>query len=377
MEHKKHKESSLQNMERRRNLFSVMTYCLQNDGCSKREICEGTNLSWGLVSKVTNDLEKRGFLKASSHERLPGAGRNAFGYCASEERYVSLGVSVEKNRFVLSVVSLRKNILKRIVLEKELSSKEEVFAALFSIIDDAAAWSKEEGKEVLSIGLSVQSYVNSKKGQILHFPGINENEWKDVDVVSPLKEKYHVPVFMERDGVCLLCEEYIDHGAEDKILVLLDNSISFGVFFDGSIVSGSNSMDLGHTVYDLNLDPKEATLTSLVSVKGLLNKLQISEKELFENPGKYASTLKRAGQYLGLALYDVYRLQGISNIVLAGKLLLLKDFFLEEAKKTMKRYMKNEAFEGLRFTFLDSNDGSRGAAWFALQSGLEESIGRR
>lgn len=377
MEHKKHKESSLQNAERCRNLFSVMTYCLQNDGCSKREICEGTNLSWGLVSRVTNDLEERGFLKASSHERLPGAGRNASGYCASEDKFVSLGVSVEKNRFVLSIVSLRKNVLKRFVRESELSSKEDVFAALFSIIDEAIKWSNEEKKEILSIGLSVQSYVNPKKGQISHFPGLSDNEWKDIDVVSPLKEKYHVPVFMERDGVCLLCEEYIEHGADDKVLVLLDNSISFGVFFDGSIVSGRNSMDLGHTVYDLNLDPKEATLSSIASVKGLLHRLQIGEKELFENPSRYLPSLKRAGQYIGLALYDVYRLQGINNIVLAGKLLLLKDFFLDDVKETMKRYMKNEAFEGLRFSFLNSNDGSRGAAWFALQSGLEEFIGKR
>ena len=377
MEYKKHKESTLQNAERCRNLFTVMTYCLQNDGCSKREICEGTNLSWGLVSRVTNDLEERGFLVASSHERLPGAGRNASGYCASEEKFVSFGVSVEKNRFVLSIISLRKNVLQKIVREVELTSKDMVFAVLFSIIDTALEWSKKEKKEVLSIGLSVQSYVNPKEGKILHFPGLSDVEWKDVNVVSPLKERYGIPVFMERDGVCLLCEEYIEHGLDDKILILLDNSISFGIFVDGSIVSGGNSMDLGHTVYDLSLDPKEATLSSLASVKGLLARLKISEKELFENPSKYASSLKKAGQYVGLALYNVYKLQGIRNIVLAGKLLLLKDYFFEDIKETMGRYMKKEAFEGLHFSFLNTNDGSKGAAWFALQSGLDKSIGTR
>lgn len=377
MEKKRPRDNSVQDGQRRKNLHTVMLYCLEHSGCSKREICAGTGLSWGLISRVANDLTKRGFLEVTTHDRLPGSGRNASGFAASENRYVSFGISIEKGRFILSLMSLKGNSIYRIERTMDTSSKGKVIASLCSMIEEGLSFTKKNDKELLSIGLSVSSYVNSNEGTIVHFPGLLKEEWDNVDVCSLLRGKYNVPSFVERDGACLLFEEFVKEGADDKALLLLDNSLSFGLMRDGRMVLPSSFWDLGHTMYGPFEEQGMLTLSNIASVKGLISRLGISEEELFDHPETYKGELAEVGRYLGLALQNVHRLVRLKNIVFAGRLFELKDYFLEDLYSSLGQCLGVDVKKEFGFSFAKSNDGSNGAALLSMREGLDEALGKR
>lgn len=371
------REDLVQSEERKRNLFLILAYCMRHQGCSKREICEGTSLSWGLVSQAVNDLVARGFLSEQEREKHEGAGRVSLGYLPSEDRFFSFGISVERDRFYLAAVSLRKNILFSIDKKVDTSSKERVFAALFAIIDEGKGRLAKEGKELLSVGLSVQSYVDSEKNLIVRFPGLSTKEWLNVDVLTPLKERYGVSVFLERDGVCLLFEYSVKAGRGTRALLLLDNRLSFGFMNKTEILSSLGMHDLGHTVYGLDNQKERRTLSWIASIKGITANCHISAEELFAHPDEYADALHEAGRYVGLALYDVYCLYATKNIVLAGRLLLLRDYFLNDVYQTMSELLGTDVHNVIEFSFTDSQNGAVGASLLGMHEGLKSSLAER
>ena len=371
------RDVSLQETQRRRNLYLVMAFCMRHEGSSKREICAGTKLSWGLVSHVVNDLVSRRFLDEVGHDRLPGAGRNSFGYSPSEKRYVSFGLSIERDHFVLKALSLKKNILFEIDKNADTSSKDKVFAGIFSIIDEGIEKLKEDDKELMSIGLSVQSYVDSEDGVIIRFPGLDVREWERCDVLTPLCERYGVKNFVERDGVCLLFEDFVKNGRGNRVLLLLDNSISFGIMADGQIVSGKNKLDLGHCVFDLNGPDKNRTISSLISIKGICASLGISKEELFSSPEKYADELHKVGRYIGLVLHNIYRLYSLQNIVLAGQLMKLKDYFIGDVYETITQFLGEDAKKEVLISVSDSENGAIGAALLGMHEGIKDKVAER
>lgn len=377
MENKRPRDNSVQDSQRRKNLHTVMLYCLEHGGCSKREMCVGTGLSWGLISRIANDLTKRGFLEVTAHDRLPGSGRNASGFVASENRYVSFGISVEKGRFILSVISLKGSTLYKIERMVDTSSKEKVIASLYSIVEEGLSFMKKNDKELLSIGLSVSSYVRPNEGTIVHFPGLSKEEWDNVDVCSLLRGKYNVPSFVERDGACLLFEEFVKEGTDDKALLLLDNSLSFGLMRDGRMVLPSSFWDLGHTMYGPFEGKGMLTLSNIASVKGLSSRLGVSEEGLFSHPETYKEELMEVGRYLGLAIQNVHRLVRLKNIVFAGRLFELKDYFLEGFYSSLGEHLGVDAKKEFGFSFAKSNDGSNGAALLSMREGLDEALGKR
>ncbi len=371
------REDLLQSEERRRNLFLIVAYCMRHQGCSKREICEGTALSWGLVSQAVNDLVARGFLNEQEKEKHSGSGRTSLGYLPSEDRFASFGISVERDHFYLVAVSLRKNVFFSIDKKVDTSSKERVFAALFAIIDEAKECLEKEGKELLSIGLSVQSYVDSDKSIIVRFPGLSTLEWQNVDVLTPLKERYGVSNFLERDGVCLLFEYSVKVGRDTRVLLLLDNRLSFGFMNKTEILSGLAMHDLGHTVYGLDNAKERRTLSGIASIKGITANCHIGADELFAHPDKYADTLHEVGRYIGLALYDVCCLYATKHIVLAGRLLLLRDYFLNDVYQTMSDLFGTDVHNIITFSFTDSQNGAVGASLLGMHEGLKDSLAER
>lgn len=103
--------------------------------------------------------------------------------------------------------------------------------------------------KVSAIGISCGSPLNSEKGTILSPP--NLPHWDHIDVVSPLKERYGVPVGLQNDAnACALAEWQwgAGKGTRNMIFLTFGTGMGAGLIINGKLYAGTNDMagEVGH-----------------------------------------------------------------------------------------------------------------------------------
>jgi glucokinase len=100
-----------------------------------------------------------------------------------------------------------------------------------------------------AIGISCGSPLDSKRGLILSPP--NLPTWDHVDVITPFKEKYNVPVGLQNDAnACALAEWKwgAGKGCSNMIFLTFGTGMGAGLILDGRLYTGTNDMagEVGH-----------------------------------------------------------------------------------------------------------------------------------
>jgi glucokinase len=103
--------------------------------------------------------------------------------------------------------------------------------------------------QIEAIGISCGGPLDSQRGRILSPP--NLPGWDDIDIVTPLQEKFHVPVGLQNDAnACALAEWQwgAGRGCQNMIFLTFGTGMGAGLILDGRLYSGSNDMagEVGH-----------------------------------------------------------------------------------------------------------------------------------
>jgi glucokinase len=108
-----------------------------------------------------------------------------------------------------------------------------------------------EQRDVLlqSIGISCGGPLDSKKGWILSPP--NLPNWDKVDIITPFKEAFQVPVEIQNDAnACALAEWKwgAGKGFRNVIFLTFGTGMGAGLILNGGLYSGTNDMagEVGH-----------------------------------------------------------------------------------------------------------------------------------
>ncbi|MBU9711658.1 ROK family protein [Evansella tamaricis] len=107
----------------------------------------------------------------------------------------------------------------------------------------------QENAVLQAIGISCGGPLDSRKGVILSPP--NLPNWDNIDIVSPLKDVFDVPVALQNDAnACALAEWKWGAGAglENVIFLTFGTGMGAGLLLNGRLYSGSNDMagEVGH-----------------------------------------------------------------------------------------------------------------------------------
>jgi glucokinase len=100
-----------------------------------------------------------------------------------------------------------------------------------------------------AIGISCGGPLNSRTGMILSPP--NLPGWDRIDVVSPFRDKYHVPTALQNDAnACGLAEWKwgAGKGFNNVIFLTFGTGMGSGLILDGKLYAGTNDMagEVGH-----------------------------------------------------------------------------------------------------------------------------------
>lgn len=102
--------------------------------------------------------------------------------------------------------------------------------------------------ELVSIGISCGGPLDSKRGWILSPP--NLPAW-NVDIYTPLREAFHIPVAMQNDAnACALAEWHqgAGKGTQNMVFLTFGTGMGAGLILNGKLYSGTNDMagEVGH-----------------------------------------------------------------------------------------------------------------------------------
>lgn len=227
----------------------ILKYIATGEGNTRIELAKKTGLSKMSVTNVIAEFLENGIVEEQSVASSAGQGRNPICLSISPAAPKLIGLFIHRDNCTAVLCDMRLQILKKAVSEFQILEKESLLQKMFEVID--AVLPVDE--RVMGIGVGAVGPVDIRKGMILNPP--NFYGIKDFEVTTPLKERYHLPVYLDSQYNCAaLAEKFFGVGRQyrDFVFVGITNGIGSGIISDDRIFRNSNGLtsELGHVSID-------------------------------------------------------------------------------------------------------------------------------
>ncbi|MHB1001519.1 MAG: ROK family protein [Armatimonadota bacterium] len=123
-----------------------------------------------------------------------------------------------------------------------MEEPEVTISQIIQSIKDAVKDAGIKESDICGIGMGVPGRHNSKQGIVMWSPNFR-NMWKEVQVLAPIKEEFHVPVFMGNDANVAALGEFQFGAARDvnsMVMMTLGTGIGGGIILNGKLWLGAN-----------------------------------------------------------------------------------------------------------------------------------------
>src|SRR4051812_20971960 len=107
----------------------------------------------------------------------------------------------------------------------------------------------ESGARVVAAGVGCGGPLDSKRGLILSPP--NLPNWDHIDVITPFRDRFGVPVALQNDANASALAEWkwgAGRGTRNMIFLTFGTGMGAGLILDGRLYAGTNDMagEVGH-----------------------------------------------------------------------------------------------------------------------------------
>ena len=163
---------------------------------------------------------------------------------------VIAGIDIGGTKCALSFARLRQREIVFLEKEKWKTDTENFSVTIKTFIRAIQKYlNKNKDWELAAVGISCGGPLNVQKGVILSPP--NLKRWDNVDIYTPLREAFHVPVLMQNDAdACALAEWRLGTGRDCKNMIFLTfgTGMGAGLILNGALYSGTTGMagEIGH-----------------------------------------------------------------------------------------------------------------------------------
>lgn len=337
-------------------LRDILTVLYRTRPATRADVVAHARLNNASVSRGLQQLIEAGVIrKLGELESGGGRPRELLAINPDAAEFVAVDLEGVAVRFARTDLlgSIRRR-WEQVVSLKHQFPVEKVFEGIDIVLRDAAP-----AQRVLALGVS--------------FPGLMTQEglltavnlgWRDVPLAKLLCERFHLPVFLERDeATCIRAER--SHGrakeARNWIYLLVGNGVGVGLVVDGRHVSGHNHMsgELGHITVDMQSNiqcqcGKYGCLETIASTPAIIQHYgqltghppaslaDISLAQIFERARRGDSAamrcVERAGLALGLALSYAINLLNPELILLGGDIIPGEDLIAPLLRRQLERY---------------------------------------
>lgn len=234
------------------NALVLLEQIRENAPISKRELQDVTGFSWGLISRLTNELANEGYI-VSKGKVSTGVGRKPDEFDINPERNYFIGVDFSTNGMLTVLTDLKGRIIEQSQEKWKKREKMAVLEQIYTVLDDIVERYAEHN--IMGIGFAAQGVVNVAKGIYVYVSGIEG--WNDVPLKTLVEERYGVDVVIAHDPDCLMrceCAFGVLKGSAETEVVMIHftpgGGIGMSIMINGQIYLGHHGKagEIGHII---------------------------------------------------------------------------------------------------------------------------------
>ena len=385
-------------------LLNIMQHVRQSGQLTRREIAQRMGLSFSLVSRLSNELIRRGLITPINRSESDG-GRPADLLVINPTAGYVIGLEVNSAIQKAAVVNLQGEVVFSLVDEALFpGNRDKAVEYLHDFVQRLISLSQLPPDKILGMGIGLWALVDSISGTVGYWtetPRMLESttwtaSWNDYPLRSMLEQRFSWPYIVVDDIVRMLglaevrYNEAIDRD-EDFIFALADTGIGAAIMIGNTPYIGAShfSGELGHVPINGGTIRcacgNVGCLETLASSNAIMDRVRqrlrgaVFETALFqagdalniqdviqaaELGDKLAyQVLTEAGEYFGKGLATMINLIGL-RLVVVGGVLATSNTFLDAIRRTIKLQALNKITNGLHVerNRMDEFAGVRGAA---------------
>lgn len=201
------------------NRGSVIELISKNGPINRSEIAKQLGLSIPTIMKIADDFIDEGIIRITGKAESTG-GKRPLLYEIIEDAYYCIGLDIGRSKINTILTNLHGRIVNKTLINvKNLNTPEEFLKVIINQIDLILLESKIINEKIMGIGVGVPGIIDRKSGIILYSPNFH---WENIDLVSPLKEKFGFKVLIENSNRTMALGE---KWAEVDLAVLNDKEL--------------------------------------------------------------------------------------------------------------------------------------------------------
>ncbi len=213
-------------------------------------------------------------------------------------------------------------------------SPHDALDAILSTLLDAIAEARVAYPEIRSIGIGFPGFIDPHSRFVLSSP--NLPNLLNIDIVSPLRARFGLPVVLENDASAAAFGEYIlsRKMQGDLIYIGLGTGVGGGLVLQGKLHSGVHgvAMEVGHMIVEPNGRPcgcgNHGCLEQYTSTNGVVqtyamqtgitcSAIDIAQLAIQQEDAAIRA-FEQAGEYLADALANIVKVVDVSEVVIGG-----------------------------------------------------------
>ncbi len=318
------------------------------------QLVQATGLARSTVSTLLTELRETGVV-IELDSRSTGFGRPSQLLSLNPARGRCAGVLLGLGEIRISVCDLTHSVLSDVWLPINLDySPEEAARAVRKSLEQQCDTLGIRISDLLGVGLAISAPL-SFEGKVLN--GDVLPTWNGVDIASVFAAELDCPIHAENESHCGALAEMTwgaAMGEKNFILFKFDLGVGGAIVLDGAVHRGTfgNAAEFGHLV----LDPRgelcrcgsRGCLTLSVGAFHLLRKAEeftghpVSIDEFIEHARAghigYRRLVEDAADIAGWGMGLTATILNPPLFVIAGKLAMVGDFFVERLQKSFERH---------------------------------------
>ena len=215
------------------------------------ELAEVTGLSTATVSTLVHQLVDEDQLETKSTVRN---GRRATLVTLARHQGLGVGLWIARRHLTLSIVDFSKSIIAEHTLPLPLGPKADTtLERAMLLINETLSSIDAEASELVGIGVAVAAPVATSDHTIA-IPGILPG-WDGVDITSPLRTAFNVPVYVDNDANFAAYGESrmgVAAGKRNFVYISASDGVGAGIVINGEIMHGVTGLagEIGHIQVD-------------------------------------------------------------------------------------------------------------------------------
>ncbi|RSK28300.1 ROK family transcriptional regulator [Bacillus sp. HMF5848] len=352
------------------NRSAVINAIKRKGPISRTEIAQVTNLGQSTMTKIIEELKALDLVHEKGEAHSTG-GRKAILLEFNNLFAYAIGIKIMQDHLICALTDLQATIIdKREIFFDPSSDSQLIINLMIRTIHQILIDFQLDSQNLIGIGIAVSGLVDSKTGVVLRSPLL---DWNNVDISTPLKEEFQLPVSVDNDvNAYTYAELEFGYGKNSNqfICISIGDGIGSGFIINRKVYKGEygGAGEFGHTIINVDGRPchcgQNGCLETYLSNRALnLNAQELASRyptsSLYNEKINYETITKAAknnddlahelfgqvSKYLSIGLINAINSFNPKTIILIGEALVGKDFFIQDAIKKAKDNFFRGSFE--------------------------------